>query len=157
MQLRLLLQRGLPARGCGRARGRMQVDIRETEGGGWTIQRHKQVRPQTPSEDQVNWQGGKKLWPCARIAGVTSIFRLGGPLWRHPWKRQHQVTFVNSCAFRRTVLRQIFVQMIFVASVLKAIYFMFKGHFPYICTKLHKCRIQWANRNVLTSNFYYYN
>ena len=35
----------------------------------------------------------------------------------------------NPLSILNTVLRHIFVHMIFVASVFKAIYFMFKGHF----------------------------
>ena len=58
-----------------------------------------------------------------------------------------------------TVLRHIFVHMIFVASVFETIYFMFKGYYmgeTYNTRKPYKCRIQWAYFNVLISNFYLY-
>ena len=58
---------------------------------------------------------------------------------------------------RSTVVRHIFVHMIFVASVFETIYFMFKGYYmgeTYISRKPYKCRIQWAYFNVLISNFY---
>ena len=55
-----------------------------------------------------------------------------------------------------TVLRHIFVHMIFIPSAFEPIYFIFKSYCMGGNFYQKKCRIQWVNLNSLILNFYYY-
>ena len=103
------------------------------------------------------WQA----WICCdpshtskQVNGVVVMFL--PPIWfQDPWfqkKKRHGISE------DRTVVRHIFVHMIFVASLFEANYFMFKSYYIgwiYIKRKPYEFRIQWVYFNSLILHFYH--